>query len=224
MSRIFKARDEALVRVVVVKVPAPEVAEGVSAEGFAGEIRHAAGPQISQVAPVLTASVTSDGLSHFTMPYVRSDPLRARLTRARMPFPEAVVILHDDARALAYAHRQGVLHRDPKPENVLRTEGTSVLADFGIAKALQASCTNAPDGAAAVAATLTQQGISLGTPAYMAHEQVPRDAAADHRADLCLAGVHSVASFVAHPRLRLDSSVRAIIHRFVRRTCHVSLE
>ncbi len=189
MSRVFVARDEALGRDVVVKVLAPELAEGLSADRFAREIRLAAGLQEPHIVPVLTAGVTINGLPYFTMPYVRGESLRARLTHGTVPVAEAIAILHDVARALAYAHRQGIVHRDIKPENVLLNEGTAVVADFGIAKALQASRTQAPDGSAVLAATLTQRGISVGTPAYMAPEQVAGDAGTDHRADLYAWGV-----------------------------------
>ena len=89
------------------------------------------------------------------------------------------------ARALSYAHARGVVHRDIKPENVLLSHGAAVVTDFGIAKAVSASRTMAGGE------TLTQVGTSLGTPAYMAPEQIAGDPNADHRADLyswgCLA-------------------------------------
>jgi serine/threonine protein kinase len=87
MSRVYVAREEALGRDVVVKVLAPELAEGLSAERFAREIRLAAALQEPHIVPVLAAGVTAEGLPWYTMPYVRGESLRARLTRARCRSP-----------------------------------------------------------------------------------------------------------------------------------------
>jgi serine/threonine-protein kinase len=187
MSRVFVTRDEALGRDVVVKVLAPELAAGISAERFAREVRHAAALQEPHIVPVHTAGVTAEGLPYYTMPYVSGDTLRARLARGPVPLTEATTILRDVATALEYAHARGLVHRDIKPENVLLSGRTAVVTDFGIAKALSASTTHAPDVPAA--GTLTQLGTSLGTPAYMAPEQAAGDPAMDHRADLYAWGV-----------------------------------
>jgi serine/threonine-protein kinase len=185
MARVFVAREEALGRDVVVKVLAPELAEGLSVERFAREIHLAAALQAPHIVPLLAAGVTGEGLPYYTMPYVRGETLRARLARGPVPPGEAMGILRDVAHALAYAHRQGVVHRDIKPENVLLHEGTAVVTDFGIAKAVGASRTRAPER---TAATLTRTGTSLGTPAYMAPEQAVGDEV-DARADLYAWGV-----------------------------------
>ncbi|MEO6981664.1 MAG: protein kinase, partial [Edaphobacter sp.] len=87
------------------------------------------------------------------------------------------------ARALNYGHRRGVVHRDIKPENILLSGDTAVVTDFGIAKAVLAARTLADPS------TLTQTGTSLGTPAYMAPEQIAGDPGVDHRADLYAWGV-----------------------------------
>jgi len=183
MSRVFIARDEALNREIVVKILAPELAQALSAERFTREIRLAAGLQHSHIVPVLTAGQTTDGLPWYTMPFVAGESLRARLMRGPIPFAEAVSVLRNVAQALAHAHERGIVHRDIKPENVLLSSGTAVVADFGIAKALSASKTSAPDG------TLTSVGSSIGTPAYMAPEQAVGDVATDHRADIYSWGV-----------------------------------
>ena len=191
MSRVYLAHEDALGRDVVVKVLAPELAQGLSAERFAREIRLVAALQEPHIVPVHAAGVTAEGLPWYTMPYVRGESLRARLNEGPVPLAEAVSILRDMARALAYAHREGVVHRDIKPENVLLHEGTAVVTDFGIAKALSVAKTQAPDGPAGGSFTgaLTQLGTSLGTPGYMAPEQVAGDPATDHRADLYAWGV-----------------------------------
>ena len=187
MSRVYVAREEALGRDVVVKVLAPELAEGLSAERFAREIRLVAALQEPHIVPVLAAGATAEGLPWYTMPYVRGESLRARLTEGPVPLGEAVAILRDMATALDYAHGHGLVHRDIKPENVLLSGRTAVVTDFGIAKALAASKTQAPNGPAGVG--LTQLGTSLGTPAYMAPEQAAADPSTDHRADLYAWGV-----------------------------------
>jgi serine/threonine-protein kinase len=183
MSRVFLARDEALGREVVVKVLSPELAAGLSSERFTREIRLAASLQEPHIVPVLTAGATSEGLPWFTMPFVAGESLRERLTRGPLPTADALGILRNVAQALAYAHARGIVHRDIKPENVLLSSGTAVVADFGIAKAVSASRTQAPE------ATLTQAGMAIGTPAYMAPEQATGDVNADHRVDLYAWGV-----------------------------------
>jgi len=187
MSRVFLARDEALGRDVVVKVLSPELAAGLSAERFTREIKLAASLQEPHIVPVLTAGATSDGLPWFTMPFVSGESLRVVLARGAVPTAEALGILRNVAQALAYAHARGIVHRDIKPDNVLLSSGTAVVADFGIAKALNASRTQANDTGNGFA--LTQAGMAIGTPAYMAPEQATGDSNTDHRADIYAWGV-----------------------------------
>jgi eukaryotic-like serine/threonine-protein kinase len=163
MSRVFVADEEALGRKVVVKVVAPELAEGMSAERFAREVKVAARLQHANIVPVLSAGAAG-GLPYYTMPFVDGLSLRARIQQGPVPVPEAVSILRDLARALAYAHAQGIVHRDIKPENILLSGGAAVVTDFGIAKALTASRTQA-DATAGGTQGLTQVGTSIGTPA-----------------------------------------------------------
>jgi serine/threonine-protein kinase len=187
MSRVFVADEEALGRKVVVKVVAPELAEGMSAERFAREVKVAARLQHANIVPVLSAGATG-GLPYYTMPFVDGLSLRARIQQGPVPVSEAVSILRDLARALAYAHAQGIVHRDIKPENILLSGGAAVVTDFGIAKALSASRTQA-DATIGATQGLTQVGTSIGTPAYMAPEQAVGDPSTDHRADVYSWGV-----------------------------------
>ena len=178
MSRVFVADETALGRKVVVKVLPPELAAGVSVDRFKREIQMAARLQHPHIVPVLSAGETN-GLPYYTMPFVTGSSLRARLAEGPLSIGEAVGVLKEVARALAYAHDQGVVHRDIKPDNVLLTGGSAVVTDFGIAKALTASRMESSGSA-----TLTALGTSLGTPAYMAPEQGAGDPDTDHRADL----------------------------------------
>jgi serine/threonine protein kinase len=175
MSRVFVATERALQRRVVVKVLPPELAAGVNVERFRREIQLAAQLQHPHIVPLLAAG-DDDGLLWFSMPYIEGESLRGTLTKARRLAPRDVVrILHDVVDALAYAHERGVVHRDIKPDNILTSGMHALVTDFGVAKALSASIP-AHGG--------TTTGMAIGTPAYMAPEQLAADPAADHRVDL----------------------------------------
>ena len=177
MSRVFVATEVALGRQVVVKVLHPELAAEVTAERFAREIQLVARLQQANIVPLLTTGHTGE-LPFYTMPFVQGHSLRQRLAESGpLPISEVIGILRDVARALAYAHDAGVVHRDIKPENVLLSGGAAVVTDFGIAKAVTMSRTQPG------AATITQAGAGVGTPAYMAPEQAAGDPTVDHRAD-----------------------------------------
>ena len=118
------------------KVLPPDLAGGVNIDRFRREVRFAAALQHPHIVPVLTAG-EMDGVPYYTMPFVEGESLRARLRGAgALPLGEAIGILRDVAKALAYAHAHGVVHRDIKPDNVLLSGGVAVVTDFGIAKAL----------------------------------------------------------------------------------------
>jgi eukaryotic-like serine/threonine-protein kinase len=115
MARVFLAHDDALGREVVVKVLPPELTYQFSAARFAREIKLAAALQEPHIVPVLSAGQTVGGLPYSTMPFVRGESLRARIRKGPVPLEESLSILRNVASALAYAHRQGIVHRDIKP-------------------------------------------------------------------------------------------------------------
>ncbi|HTJ23868.1 MAG TPA: serine/threonine-protein kinase [Gemmatimonadaceae bacterium] len=192
MSRVFEAEELRLKRKVAIKVLSPELAQGLSISRFEREIQTAAALQQANIVPVLTAG-DIEGLPFYTMPFVDGESLRARVGRGSLSVSEVVSVLKDVAKALAYAHARGVVHRDIKPDNVLLSGGTAVVTDFGIAKAISAARTGGPG------ATLTQIGTSIGTPAYMAPEQAAGDPDVDHRADLYALGAMAYELLAGRP-------------------------
>ena len=147
MSRVFVATEAAFGRKVVIKVLPPEMTEGLSVDRFKREIALAARLQHPHIVPVHTAG-EANGLPYFTMPLVEGHSLRERVTKAgALSITETIGVMRDVAKALTYAHDQGVVHRDIKPDNVLLTGGSAVVTDFGVAKALSASKTRTASGA-----------------------------------------------------------------------------
>ena len=194
MSRVFLANENALGRKVVIKVLAPELAATLSVERFKREIKLAARLQHPHIVPLLHAGEAGGSL-YYTMPYVDGESLRDRMTRDRqMSIMDVSRILEEVASALGYAHEEGVVHRDMKPENVLFFHGQAVVLDFGIGKALSASTTTDEH-----AARITQRGMSLGTPVYIAPEQAAGDPDLDHRADIYALGVVTYEMLCGHP-------------------------
>ena len=192
MSRVFVASEHRLGRKVVVKVLAPDLAAAISAERFEREIRLAASLQQANILPVIAAG-DFDGLPFYTMPYVEGESLRARLAQGSVSIAVAIDVLRDVAKALAYAHERGVVHRDIKPDNILLSGRSAVVADFGIAKAIAAAQEKT------AGATLTQLGTAVGTPAYMAPEQAAGDPSTDHRADIYAFGCMAYELLAGHP-------------------------
>ena len=180
MSRVFVAEDTTLERKVVIKVLPPEVAAAVSLERFKKEIEVASKLQHRNIVSVLSSGAT-EGLPYYTMPLVEGQSLQARIAKyGALPTRDVVRILRDVLSALAYAHEHGIVHRDMKPDNVLLGNSGWQVTDFGVAMALSAA---APPGS-----FVTSLGVALGSPAYMAPEQVAAEPSIDHRADIYAAG------------------------------------
>jgi serine/threonine protein kinase/tetratricopeptide (TPR) repeat protein len=181
MATVYLARDLKHDRPVALKVLHPELGQALGPERFQREIRLAARLQHPHILTMLDSGAASLGSPAqalwFTMPFVDGESLRTRLQRERqLPVDDALRIAREAAQALQYAHDQGVIHRDIKPENLLLTrDGNTLVADFGIARAL---------GAGADQARLTETGLVVGTPAYMSPEQASGDKSLDARTDI----------------------------------------
>ena len=180
MSRVFVATEHALNRTVVVKVLRPELAADVNRERFRREIMLAAQLQHPLIVTVLSAGEHKD-LLWYTMPFVEGESLREEIRRGpQASARSAIRVLHDVLDALSYAHARGVIHRDIKPGNILRHGNHSLVTDFGVAKALSAALPTSGQ---------TSAGIAIGTPAYMAPEQLAADPSANHRVDIYAVGL-----------------------------------
>ena len=172
MAVVFLAHDVRHDRKVALKVLRPEVSAEIGAERFLREIKMAAGLNHPHILPVYDSG-EADGLLFYVMPNMEGRSLREHLEHKRqLPLEEALKITREVAAALDYAHRHQVVHRDIKPENILLHEGAAMVADFGIGKALSGN------------GSITQTGMTLGTPAYMSPEQSSGDTDIDGRSDL----------------------------------------
>ncbi len=177
MAVVYLARDRKHDRPVAVKIlRADSLGGGAGAERFLLEIQILARLQHPHILALLDSGATSEASPRpfYVMPYVEGETLRQRLTReGPLPVAEALRLVREIGEALHYAHGQGLIHRDVKPENVLLSQGHALVADFGIARALDA----------AGGQQLTQAGVGIGTPHYMSPEQAEGDRTIDGRAD-----------------------------------------
>jgi Tol biopolymer transport system component len=180
MATVYLAHDVRHRRPVAVKVLRPDLAATLGADRFLQEIETAARFQHPHILPLLDSG-EAGGFLYYVMPYIDGESLRARLTKqGELPVAEALKVLIEVTDALAYAHAQGVVHRDIKPDNVLLSGRHALVTDFGVAKAVSEATGRQQ---------LTTAGVALGTPTYMAPEQATADPGIDHRADIYALGV-----------------------------------
>ena len=174
MATVFVAEDLKHARKVAIKVLNPELAVAVGADRFLREISTTASLRHPHILP-LYDSGEADGLLYYVMPLAEGGSLRDIMNRdGQLPLDDAVRIASEVAEALEVAHAAGIVHRDVKPEYVLIDGGHAVVADFGIALALESASET----------RLTQTGSSLGTPEYMSPEQAFEGRDVDHRTDI----------------------------------------
>jgi len=203
MAVVFLAHDPRHDRLVALKVLKPEISVEVGAERFLREIKLAARLTHPHILPVYDSG-EAEGLLFYVMPNMEGQSLRERLDRERqLPLEEALRIAREVASALDYAHRQHVLHRDVKPENILLHEGNVMLADFGIGKALSGG------------KSITQTGMFVGTPTYISPEQAAGETSLDGRSDLYSLGCVLYEMLAGEPPFTGATAQIIISKRFV---------
>jgi eukaryotic-like serine/threonine-protein kinase len=189
MATVYLAHDLRHDRQVAIKVLHPDLAAALGAERFLTEIKTTARLQHPHILPLLDSGA-ADGLLFYVMPYVSGETLRTRLERERqLPLEDVLLIAREVADALGAAHALGIIHRDIKPDNILLQGGHAVVADFGIALAVQE----------AGGARMTQTGLSLGTPHYMSPEQAMGDRTVDARTDIYALGAVTYEMLTGEP-------------------------
>jgi eukaryotic-like serine/threonine-protein kinase len=178
MATVYLAHDVRHDRPVALKVLRPELAAALGPERFLRETKLTARLQHPHILPLFDSG-EANGQLWYVMPYVAGESLRARLARERqLPLDDALRITCNVLAALSYAHSQGVVHRDIKPENILLEGEEAVVADFGVARAVDAAADE----------RLTETGFALGTPAYMSPEQAAGERVLDGRSDVYAVG------------------------------------
>ncbi|MEO5826906.1 MAG: protein kinase [Gemmatimonadales bacterium] len=207
MATVYLAHDIRHERDVAIKVLHPDLGAALGSERFLTEIRTTAKLQHPHILPLLDSG-EADGLLYYVMPLVTGETLRSRLERERqLPIEDAVRIAREVADALGSAHALGIIHRDIKPENILLQGGHALVADFGIALAVQQ----------AGGQRMTQTGLSLGTPQYMSPEQAMGERAIDARSDIYALGAVTYEMLVGEAPFT-GPSVQAIVARLITET------
>jgi eukaryotic-like serine/threonine-protein kinase len=205
MATVYLARDLKHHRSVALKILHPELAASLGPERFRHEIETAANLSHPHILPLFDSG-EAGGLLWYTMPYIEGESLRERLTREpQVPLEEAVRVAREVLDALGYAHAHGVIHRDIKPENILLSGGHALVADFGIARAVDAA------GAERVTAT----GLALGTPGYMSPEQAGGARDLDGRSDIYSVGCLLYEMLAGEPAWKGPTPQAVIARRFV---------
>jgi serine/threonine protein kinase len=206
MATVYKGYREDIDRTVAVKVLPPHPGlDQQFIDRFKLEARTIARLQHPHILPLYDYGVEDD-IIYLVMAYVSGGSLATLMDKGKIPLSEVERILREIAGALDYAHRQGVIHRDIKPDNVLLdNDGNVLLADFGIAKIV------AGDGGDKTNPALTQTGGLVGTPSYMAPEQGSGLANITPRADLYSLGVVVYEMLTGEPPYTADTPMQVVI-------------
>lgn len=174
MATVYLARDLTRDVDVAVKAPKPELVMQLGPDRFAREIQISTKLQHPHIVPVLDSGM-ANGVAFYVMPLIDGETLEQRLTRSGpLPVDEAITIACEVLDGLVYAHKLGFVHRDVKPSNVMLSHGHALLADFGIARAVERTDNR----------KLTESGFALGTAEYMSPEQAAGDSQLDGRSDI----------------------------------------
>jgi len=191
MATVFLAKEVQGDGLVALKVLRPEIAKTLGTQRFRHEIAVGARLRHKHILPVLDHGEASGDLHWYSMPYVQGETLRARLAREpQMPLGEALRITREVASALDYAHEAGYVHRDVKPDNIFVADNReTLLADFGIARAVRDADGKTRAGVSDVEVPTTTAGFVVGSPQYMSPEQVGGDPSLDGRTDQYSLGI-----------------------------------
>jgi serine/threonine protein kinase/tetratricopeptide (TPR) repeat protein len=211
-ATVWLAEDVRHSRQVAIKLLKPELAAMLGPDRFLREIEIVAGLSHPHILPLFDSG-DANGVPFYVMPYVAGESLRGLMDRQpQLPIADAVRYGREIAGALDFAHEQGVIHRDVKPENILLVGGHAVITDFGIARAIDVASHE----------RLTMLGLAVGTPAYISPEQAAGDPNVDARSDIYSLGCMLYEMLVGHPPFVGRTKNEIIAKRFVERPALVS--